>query len=861
MKCNLLILATVVAVLALAGSASAQPNLIPNLPAGWAWPFVPRPANDATLTSVPAPASLTGDAQSTWLNSAWRNIGTTSSGGFHNRTLWDGEHLLVDRTCPSLAAGVAGQGINGGPFAIPGGRHTFELRVDSGNEVAESNETDNNIAHQWSWKGDSMIANVPLLRAGPPDPHGGWSSIPDGEDKYDNCDGLWFATYDTWDVVYEWAVEPGADYDAQLHEWSTDATSGFKTPIATSTRRGRGLDGVISNGHMVPSMAYDVGFTRFAGSGDYYVTQIRGQALAWGDSLTATFAQNEMLKVYDVPVTADHAGTVSVFLQLATTDPSVILMWVDRTFGIGSLTDVPANVATDVAGRARLDVTAGAAGNYAVIVMRDPDWGTGPRSFGLKVTGALPDLQTYPETGWHSPLVPRYTADGTPSSVAVPDTLPGYNQGPYMNWCLRNSGGLACPTTSGAQLLVDGVSRGTYSTSALPPGGNFYQNSTTRIAEVRAGRHTLAIHANSGAAFPEITADNNAYGEQYCWGPLTEVHLGDMGWDPSPPPLTGGLQDVALGSGETFWYNNQARRLPVAPAGVWWQGYIIAPLPGNDYDLELFEALQGAKNGFGEPLATSGWGSDQTDYVLVNLNLTPRRPFDVATLNYGGTQSHTLQYVESTTLGNAGNFTLAPFTGSYFEKMQLREWYFTQGYWIIRLRNQSLDDRYGMTFHQAAEVYTGKGGGTSVYPAGGGDLWFDIYVATPGWCCLAVWAQDYDSCGNMKYQLSMSPGGSPAPGEGDLPRTTALAGATPNPFNPKTSISFDLAAAGHVRLEIYDLRGALVRTLLGADLAAGRHEIPWDGRDAAGRAVSSGTYLAHFAADGVQQTQKLMLVR
>ena len=113
----------------------------------------------------------------------------------------------------------------------------------------------------------------------------------------------------------------------------------------------------------------------------------------------------------------------------------------------------------------------------------------------------------------------------------------------------------------------------------------------------------------------------------------------------------------------------------------------------------------------------------------------------------------------------------------------------------------------------------------------------------------------------MKYQLSMSPGGSPAPGEGDLPRTTALAGATPNPFNPKTSISFDLAAAGHVRLEVYDLRGALVRTLLGADLAAGRHEIPWDGRDAAGRAVSSGAYLAHFAADGVQQTQKLMLVR
>ena len=844
----------------LSGTAAAQPNLIPNQPFGWVWPVVPRYTNDATSTSVPESSFLTGEGLNTYLNSAWRNIGNAASGSFHNNTVLDGERILVDRTCPSLAPGASSYGINGGPFAVPGGRHTLELRVDSGGVVAESDETDNRIARQWAWVGGFLPPELYAVCPAPPDPQGGWSAIPAGQQKFDNCDGLRFDTGSGWDVLYAWAFGAGVDYDMRLYEPCANPSNGYSSPLATSTRRGRGVEAAIVNAHNVGSHTYEVGVTRYAGASDYYCAHVPSQPLAWGDSITVTFGQNEMLKLFDVAVPAGGVGSVSAYLQLATTDPSVVLMWADRTFTTGSLTDLTANTATDTAGRARLDVTAGAVGNYAVIVFRDPDWGTGPRSFGLRVTNARPDLVSYAPAGWHSPLVPRPTPDGTPSSVGLPTSLPAYTLGPYVNWTLRNSGGAACPITSSALVEIDDVPMVIEATSALARNANHYNNPTYSLPAVRAGRHTLSLHANHTGAFPEISNDNNAYGEQYFWTPVTEASLGDMGWDPVPPPATAGWEDVAVGSGETFWYNCNGWRLPYAPGNVWWQGFIIAPMPGDDYDLRLYGARAGVKDGFGEPLAGSGWGSNQTDYVLANLNVAPRQLFDVGVVKMHGTQSYRQQYVESATLGNAGALTLAPFTGQTWDMMQLREWYFTPGNWIFHLTNLNSGDRCGMTLHPADLAYQGKLVSTSSYPPDGGDVWLQVMVPAAGWYCLAVWVQEYAPTG-MHYQLSMSPGGTPVPGDGGIPAATALAGVSPNPFNPKTTIAFDLAATARARVSVYDVRGALVRRLVDADLAPGRHEVAWDGRDTGDRAVPSGTYFARLEAGGVSQTRKLMLVR
>jgi len=95
----------------------------------------------------------------------------------------------------------------------------------------------------------------------------------------------------------------------------------------------------------------------------------------------------------------------------------------------------------------------------------------------------------------------------------------------------------------------------------------------------------------------------------------------------------------------------------------------------------------------------------------------------------------------------------------------------------------------------------------------------------------------------------------------ELPAATRLVGARPNPFNPETTVVFDVARRGPVRLEIFDLRGRLVRRLVAGELPPGRHWAPWDGRDERGRAASSGVYRCRLQAAGTQHEWRLALVR
>ena len=85
--------------------------------------------------------------------------------------------------------------------------------------------------------------------------------------------------------------------------------------------------------------------------------------------------------------------------------------------------------------------------------------------------------------------------------------------------------------------------------------------------------------------------------------------------------------------------------------------------------------------------------------------------------------------------------------------------------------------------------------------------------------------------------------------------------ASPNPFNPRTTIRFELPTAGHVKLAVYDLAGALVRTLLDGERPAGAGEIAWDGCDANGRGMPSSTYFACLEAGGASRTARMSLVR
>lgn len=95
----------------------------------------------------------------------------------------------------------------------------------------------------------------------------------------------------------------------------------------------------------------------------------------------------------------------------------------------------------------------------------------------------------------------------------------------------------------------------------------------------------------------------------------------------------------------------------------------------------------------------------------------------------------------------------------------------------------------------------------------------------------------------------------------DLKETLQLHGASPNPFNPRTTVAFTAARDGMVRLTLHDASGRRVRTLVDGRVTAGRNEVRWNGTDDDGRALPSGVYFARASMDGAVQTAKLVLVR
>jgi predicted enzyme related to lactoylglutathione lyase len=91
--------------------------------------------------------------------------------------------------------------------------------------------------------------------------------------------------------------------------------------------------------------------------------------------------------------------------------------------------------------------------------------------------------------------------------------------------------------------------------------------------------------------------------------------------------------------------------------------------------------------------------------------------------------------------------------------------------------------------------------------------------------------------------------------------STRLGYNTPNPFNPKTTIEYSLAASANVALRIYDSRGVLVRTLVLGTRPAGSHRVEWNGEDEHGRSSASGVYFYRLEGDVTTLARRMILLK
>lgn len=116
-----------------------------------------------------------------------------------------------------------------------------------------------------------------------------------------------------------------------------------------------------------------------------------------------------------------------------------------------------------------------------------------------------------------------------------------------------------------------------------------------------------------------------------------------------------------------------------------------------------------------------------------------------------------------------------------------------------------------------------------------------------------------DHAGNES--LPASPGSVTGDDSPAVPKAFALFQNVPNPFNPSTTIRFDLPRASRVKLSVYNVRGEVVATIFDGHMTEGRKEIAWSGRDDRGSAVASGIYFYRLVADDFTETRKMVLLK
>jgi hypothetical protein len=94
-----------------------------------------------------------------------------------------------------------------------------------------------------------------------------------------------------------------------------------------------------------------------------------------------------------------------------------------------------------------------------------------------------------------------------------------------------------------------------------------------------------------------------------------------------------------------------------------------------------------------------------------------------------------------------------------------------------------------------------------------------------------------------------------------VPSSFALKQNYPNPFNPETKIDYEIPSAGLVTMDIFNILGQKVKSLLSENKEAGYHTVHWNGTNDNGQAVPSGVYFYKMTAQGFMQTNKMIMLR
>ena len=317
-------------------------------------------------------------------------------------------------------------------------------------------------------------------------------------------------------------------------------------------------------------------------------------------------------------------------------------------------------------------------------------------------------------------------------------------------------------------------------------------------------------------------------------------------------------------AGDTLWtrtyggdYLDQARSLqPTTDGGFIIAGYAESPGLFNIYMIKINNAgdtlwTRTYGDYYGEPLPCSVYSVQQTSddgFILAGYMIGPCMTSDiylVKTDSVGDTlwtnlivqsnmcyeTAYSVQEMES------GDFIVAGVSSPFYQD----------------------DDVYLLKFSSTGTLLW-----TTTYGGGFDDVARAVRSTEDGGFIIAGYTYSFGAGEGDFYLIKTLPEGTPAvpSDQGEVvPMTYALHSPYPNPFNPSTTITFQVPQPGRIELVVYNIEGQLVRTLKDETMNLGTYTEYFDGKDNNGNSLSSGIYFCRMSAPNFHQVQKMVLIK
>jgi hypothetical protein len=279
---------------------------------------------------------------------------------------------------------------------------------------------------------------------------------------------------------------------------------------------------------------------------------------------------------------------------------------------------------------------------------------------------------------------------------------------------------------------------------------------------------------------------------------------------------------------------------------IYWAGVAVRPDAGSDWDIWLYSDTL-----YSNLLASSAFGGSSVDFVVGDFNHSPLGWLGVYTDRFAGTGNGVVEYADSNLILTIGNTQVTWGAGHIFKVWDV---YLTSGQTLDLQATPSstLDIGVALFASNGAAYYAGRGGTVRQVDANGpgGSERINYVAPATDYYGLVLWSNAGDGTVNINASTGIDDQTNLIPTKFEVDQNY------PNPFNAQTALSYALPKGSMVTIEVYDLLGRKVETLLNEEQQAGYHRLVWDASN-----QTSGIYFYRIKAGEMSEIKKMVLVK